>query len=355
MPHVCFVLPGPALRPGGGHKVVYQYANALAEAGCEVTVLHLRPERAESSSLRSAARAVAYRAGRRWRPRWFDLHPSVRVENFSSQAARHVPADVDVLIATSVMTAHFVASVAATRTIRGLYLIQHFEDWSAPAQFVVETWRLPLELVVVSGWLLRRADDLGLSARLIRNGIDTGEFPAGGDVTGRAPSVLALVAGQPWKRTDVVVDVFGRVASERPDVALAAFGTCRRPDGLPERVRYVRDPSREVLSQLYRESQVYLCASDYEGFGLPVAEAMASGAAVVSTDNGGVPDFAGAAAVYAPPGDAPGLASAVLRLLDDTDALRQLAARGREVIDGMTLAASAAEFVRVCVGDVRER
>lgn len=351
IPHVCFVLPGPALRPGGGHKVVYQYANALADAGCQVTVLHLRPERPEASSIRSAARAVTYRAGRRWRPRWFELRPAVRVENFSSQAARHVPADVDVLVATSVMTAHFVASEAASRMIRGLYLIQHFEDWSAPAPFVEETWRLPLERVVVSGWLLQRADDLGVSARLIRNGVDTAEFPVGEDAAGRAASVLALVAEQPWKRTDLVADVFARVAGQLPEVALVAFGTCRRPGALPASVRYVRDPSRDALSRLYRESRVYLCASDYEGFGLPVAEAMASGTAVVSTDNGGVPDFAGGAAVYAPPGDAPALASAVLSLVNDAEALRRLTARGHDVIEGMTLAASAAEFVRLCVGD----
>ncbi|MFC5727443.1 MULTISPECIES: glycosyltransferase family 4 protein [Nocardioides] len=231
-----------------------------------------------------------------------------------------------------------------------MYLIQHFEDWTATKDFVEETWALPMERVVVSGWLLRIAVDLKLSATLIRNGVDGREFPPGPPVTERRPSVLALVSDQPWKRTDVVAEVYRDLEGSRRDVRLAAFGTCPRPKSLPRGVRYYRDPSRSQLSTLYRNSAIYLCASDHEGFGLPVAEAMASGAAVVSTLNGGVPDFAGDGFNFQKPGDTAGILGEIHRLLDDPVALSKTALDGQVVAAGMSLSRSAAAFVNACMG-----
>ena len=49
---------------------------------------------------------------------------------------------------------------------------------------------------------------------------------------------------------------------------------------------------------------MYVCASDKEGFGLPALEAMSSGCAIITTDNGGVPGFAGDAVLTVPAGSA---------------------------------------------------
>ena len=50
-------------------------------------------------------------------------------------------------------------------------------------------------------------------------------------------------------------------------------------------------PSQEEIGEYMRQSDIYVCASHYESFCLPVLEAMTSGAAVVTTDNGGIRDF----------------------------------------------------------------
>ena len=51
------------------------------------------------------------------------------------------------------------------------------------------------------------------------------------------------------------------------------------------------NPLQQKIGEILRNTDIYICASDYESFGLPVLEAMSCGATVITTDNGGVMDF----------------------------------------------------------------
>jgi glycosyltransferase involved in cell wall biosynthesis len=84
----------------------------------------------------------------------------------------------------------------------------------------------------------------------------------------------------------------------------------------------------EELAELYRGAVALVMPSLYEGFGIPVIEAMACGCPVVCSDIPAFREVAGEAALLFAPGDARGMAEAVLRLLHDQDFRRQLAARG---------------------------
>jgi glycosyltransferase involved in cell wall biosynthesis len=80
-------------------------------------------------------------------------------------------------------------------------------------------------------------------------------------------------------------------------------------------VGYVR---REELAELYREAACLVFPSRFEGFGLPVLEAMASGTPVVARDDPAVREVAGDAAVLVGPG---GLAEGIERALEERDRL----------------------------------
>jgi glycosyltransferase involved in cell wall biosynthesis len=156
-----------------------------------------------------------------------------------------------------------------------------------------------------------------------------------------------MVSDQAWKRTALVGALMSATAEARPEVTLRTFGTCSRPAELPDKVVHFENPTRAQLVELYRDAQVFVCASDFEGFGLPALEAMACGCAVVSTQNGGVPAFAGDAAVYVERGDSEKLIATVNDLLDDSSLRARLVSRSRLKVDELSLQASYEAFEEV--------
>ncbi len=99
------------------------------------------------------------------------------------------------------------------------------------------------------------------------------------------------------------------------------------------------------LPALYNLASVFAFPSLYEGFGLPVVEAMACGTPVVCADNSSLPEAAGDAAWLVPARDPAALASALLRLLADPELRSGLSARGREQAQRFTWPAAAADLL----------
>ncbi len=83
------------------------------------------------------------------------------------------------------------------------------------------------------------------------------------------------------------------------------------------------------LSLAYSGAIALAYPSTYEGFGMPVAEAMASGCPVITTPNASLPEVAGDAAIYVKPMDEAALADALTRI-QQPDLRNALIARGLE-------------------------
>ena len=91
-----------------------------------------------------------------------------------------------------------------------------------------------------------------------------------------------------------------------------------RETGLrPEWVRWIGPVSEEDKPAVYRGAAAFVFPSRYEGFGLPVLEAMACGVPVVASDAASIPEVVGAAGILLPPDDAEGMAGALLQLLQE--------------------------------------
>lgn len=99
-------------------------------------------------------------------------------------------------------------------------------------------------------------------------------------------------------------------------------GIMSLPDrlGLREQVRFLDYVADRDLPALYRGAKLFLYPSFYEGFGLPVLEAMASGTPVITSWASSLPEVAGDAAAYVDAGDTAGLAQTIGQCLKD-DAL----------------------------------
>ncbi len=93
-------------------------------------------------------------------------------------------------------------------------------------------------------------------------------------------------------------------------------------------VRIIEDVPDTDLVEFYNRAAVFAYPSLYEGFGLPILEAMACGAPVVSATGSSLPEVGGDAALYADPRDAEGFAAQVARVLRDPALRAQMVAAG---------------------------
>jgi len=100
--------------------------------------------------------------------------------------------------------------------------------------------------------------------------------------------------------------------------------------GLADRVRCLGHLERCDLAALFRGAAVFVYPTLYEGFGLPVLEAMACGAPVVAGDVAAVREVAGEGVLRVNPRDVMELAGALRRLMEQPDLCDQLRTKGRE-------------------------
>jgi glycosyltransferase involved in cell wall biosynthesis len=152
--------------------------------------------------------------------------------------------------------------------------------------------------------------------------------------------LLAVGTVEPRKDYPLLVSAFAAVAAAHPDVALVVvgsdgWGAARFADAVaasPARDRIVRPGYLDGpgLAAALDHAAVLAYPSLYEGFGLPPLQAMAAGVPVVATAAGAVPEVVGDGAVLVAPGDADGLAAALVEVLDGGSGIDALVARGRE-------------------------
>lgn len=334
---VHFLLPTPGAEPVGGYKVVYEYANALAARGHQVVVSHAfrlhRRELADFRRPRVWLGLLKSWATGRFRPEgWFRIDPRVRLRLVPFLHRCFMPA-ADAVVATSWRTAEWVASFGA-RQGRPFYLIQHLEDWSGERERVLRTWTLPLHKIVIARWLADIANGLGQPSTYITNGLDFQAFGLDMPIRRRPPRIGMLFHAAAWKGSDVGLEAIRLAQARHPALQAVLFGVCPRPAGLPARVEYVQLPSPSQLRALYNSVSIFLGPSLTEGWGLPPAEAMMCGAAVVLTDIGGHREFAvaGENCLMVPAGDASALAEAIDTLVRDDEARIRLAAAGHASI-----------------------
>jgi glycosyltransferase involved in cell wall biosynthesis len=199
--------------------------------------------------------------------------------------------------------------------------------------------------------------------RVVGVGADVGVFHPDPSVP-RVPDRIVTTASAdvPLKGLLPLVEAVAKVRTERP-AELVVVGSARRGGPVAEAIsRYdlhdaVRFTGRLTEAELateLRRAALVVVPSLFEGFSLPLVEAMACGTPVVATTGGALPEVAGRhgeTALLVPPGDPQALADAIVLMLAD-DALRvRLGAAGRERVQRRFTWRAAAERTVECYRD----
>jgi glycosyltransferase involved in cell wall biosynthesis len=167
------------------------------------------------------------------------------------------------------------------------------------------------------------------------NGVDPTFFQAHAPPGPRAPYLLAVGTLEPRKNVPLLLEAFKRLRAEGRDLELVLVGRQGWADALPlgdvaAHVRLTGSVPDEELSELYAGAACFVLPSIYEGFGLPLAEAMAAGVPAVASDIPALREVGGDTVRYAP-ADAPDAFAEAIRLtLDRPEESAAMAGRARE-------------------------
>jgi glycosyltransferase involved in cell wall biosynthesis len=150
--------------------------------------------------------------------------------------------------------------------------------------------------------------------------------------------LLSLSAKRPHKNLAALIDALATMPPERPLLVLPGYPTDYEQElrsraeesGVAGDVRFLGWVSNTETEGLWRAAEAFVFPSLYEGFGLPVLEAMARGVPVACSNASSLPEVAGDAALLFDPRDQAAIAGALTRLFEDAALRERLTALGLE-------------------------
>jgi glycosyltransferase involved in cell wall biosynthesis len=149
--------------------------------------------------------------------------------------------------------------------------------------------------------------------------------------------ILFVSTLEPRKNVPLLLDAYARIAAstDAPLIIGGGKGWLYEPIfakaealGLGDRVRFAGFIDGADLPLWYAAATVFTLPSRYEGFGMPLLEAMACGTPVVTTTSSSLPEVVGDAGLTVPPTDADALGAALVRVLNDADLRADMRERG---------------------------
>ncbi|MCC2640313.1 MAG: putative Glycosyl transferase, group 1 [Nitrospira sp.] len=169
-------------------------------------------------------------------------------------------------------------------------------------------------------------------------GLDADRFRPAGHRKENRPYVFCVAGSDPTKNIGRLVEAFAKLPEtirDRFDLLLAG-DVCKRMDirsaverlGIGRQTTFAGVVSDADLITYYQQATVFVFPSLYEGFGLPVLEAMGCGCPVICSNSSSLPEVAGEAALLVDPHDAGQFAAELLRVLQSPALQSDLRARG---------------------------
>ncbi|HKN39952.1 MAG TPA: glycosyltransferase family 1 protein [Acidimicrobiia bacterium] len=339
--NLLFVEPGAV---GGSEALLTNLVRAVGASGHDLVVAAMRGFRSAHPDIESFAEVVEVP--------WRANHPPVRIvaeNSWLAAMARRRHLDV---VHHGVGTAPFVKALPTVVTLHDIQY-RHYPEYFHPAKLAWLRANVPFvvrhsEVVTVPSHFVRE-DVLAAfdpdpdRIVVVPFGSEGLLAPSAGAAAVRKrhrlerPFFFFPGRSYPHKNHRFLVEAFAPLAS-RADLVLTGPPGPRDAEiaetaarlGVAGAVRRIGLVSRPELAALYESAEALAWPSRFEGFGVPVLEAMGAGCPVVASRATAIPEVVGDAGILLSPDDAPGWTEALDGLLSDPGLRSDLVRRGRE-------------------------
>lgn len=338
------VLPGYTKTLSGGYMIAYGYANYAARHNYDVTVYYYS-EITSKTLPRYIASFVLNTLHAKQPVDWFAFDKKIKTKYIASINDKTV-SDASFIVATGAQTAKPISELPDSKGEK-FYLIQGYETWVYPAEQVEETYRYGMRNITVSKWLKKLVESKSSTqACYIPNPINP-IFRKDSKISKIPCSLSVLYHEEKPKGFEYAWEAILRIKQELPELTVQMFGAYTRPEWIPEWVTFSENATPEQLRDIYNKTEVYLCASLNDGFGLTCVEAMACGCALVASEFLGVSEYAenGKNALLSPTKDSFALANNAIKILSNSKLRETIASNGIATGEGYTWNQAGEKFI----------
>lgn len=259
----------------GGSKIILEYANRLAKKGHKINI-------------------VTYDEY----PDWYELSDKINFVKVpeNEDIEKYIP-NSDVVVPTSWKCIRKAIKAnkgpVAFFEQGGSHLFEIDRLSEIKRKVVYDRMQLPPFIYTVSKYSAEKIEEIyGRRSSIIYNALESKIFYPREKERNENEISITIVGSEDFKFKNVgeVLEVI-RELKEKYQIKLNWITQTEPKINIEEGKNAIVNPEQKIIGDVLRNTDIYICNSEYESFGLPTLEAMTCGATVITTDTGGMRDF----------------------------------------------------------------
>jgi len=336
------VIPFIPFKPGGGLRVMFEYANHLVVLGHSVTLYYpMRVAFIKQPYLKTLIKFLLYKKRNANALNWFPLNGKVKVKCIFNINNRTIE-NGDIVFSTWWSLMYEIKNLSLSKG-KVFNLIQDIENWEGHEDKVKLSYTITnSNNLVIANYLYKYIlQQTGSAPFQIPFAIDNTRYCVKTPIDLRdRDTVCMMYSSEPRKGSNYGLEALYDLKLKFPALKVILFSIVDAPSDFPDWIKYYKNYSN--LPELYNQASVFLGPSNQEGCALPPMEAMYCGCAVVCTNIDGHKDYAfdGETAIFANPQDFEDMSEKIRSLLLNDDLRTKIAKQGNDFMKNYTWSAS---------------
>jgi glycosyltransferase involved in cell wall biosynthesis len=326
---ITFVLPGGG--SSGGVRVTVIMANLLLNLGHNIRIAYRIPAILSKARFKLILNKIISRMLKKSKDtNWLDDFNGILDKFTDLQKLKFEDGEIVIAVGTFTITDVYKLkdNVIKIRYCHGYDLTN--------MELTRSAWGVSMPTIAVSSTLNQMHEELCNEQirEIIPNGIDTNDYYQ----DNYKKNGIGIIYGAPKiKDPETIIKLLKCIHQKWEDIPLYIFGAYEKPAEL-DFLKYHKFPTIVKARELYSRSKIWLVASKSEGFSVPILEAMACGAAIISTDTFGGRELIkhGINGYLVPVGDIDSFMKYIELLLNNEELRQQIIKSGFETVKNFT-------------------